>query len=395
MNRRHFLLTSTAASLGSFLAQGAETPAKIRVAVIGHTGQGDYGHGLDTMWLKLPETEIVGVADADPAGLAKAVAKLKLERGWPDYRQMLAETKPEVVAIAPRWIGEHRDMALAAIEAGAKGIYMEKPFCRTLGEADEITAACEKHGTRLAIAHRNRYHPALPVALQLIAGGKIGRVLEIRCRGKEDARGGPLDLWVLGSHLLSLAVAFSGNPTACSATVFQNGKPATRADVKEGAEGTGPLGGNELHARFETQSGIPIFFDSIANAGAKGAGFGLQVIGTTGLLDLRGDAQPLIYLRPGSPFTPDDKPHPWTPVTSGGLGVPEPIAGLTELMSAHLLPGRDLLAAIRENRAPLCSAADGRILIEMILATFESHRQGSARIPFPLQIADNPIARWA
>ena len=79
----------------------------------------------------MPEVEIVGVADADPAGLVKAQKKLKLERGFADYRQMLAELKPEIVAIAPRHVDEHRDMAMAAIEAGAQGIYMEKPFCRT------------------------------------------------------------------------------------------------------------------------------------------------------------------------------------------------------------------------------------------------------------------------
>ena len=49
----------------------------------------------------------------------KAKKKLKLERGFADYRQMLAEVKPDVVAVAPRHVDEHRDMTLAAIEAGA------------------------------------------------------------------------------------------------------------------------------------------------------------------------------------------------------------------------------------------------------------------------------------
>ena len=33
------------------------------------------------------------------------------------------------------------------------------------------------------------------------------------------------------------------------------------AAVENGAEGIGPLAGNEIHARFETEKGIPVFFD--------------------------------------------------------------------------------------------------------------------------------------
>jgi len=38
---------------------------KVRVAVIGSTGRGDYGHGIDTVWKEVPETEVVAVADEE------------------------------------------------------------------------------------------------------------------------------------------------------------------------------------------------------------------------------------------------------------------------------------------------------------------------------------------
>ena len=41
---------------------------KYRVAVIGWTGKGDYGHGLDTVWVNNDRAEIVAVADADEKG---------------------------------------------------------------------------------------------------------------------------------------------------------------------------------------------------------------------------------------------------------------------------------------------------------------------------------------
>lgn len=390
MNRRQFLTASAAAAL-TLTAAAADSRSKLRVAVIGHTGRGDYGHGLDTMWLHLPETEIVAVADADAPGLAGALKRLNVTDGFADYRKMLAGTKPDLVAIGPRHIDQHRDMALAAIESGARGIYMEKPFCRTPAEADEIVAAGGRRNVRIALAHRNRWHPVLPVLQQLIAEDAIGRVLELRARGKEDQRGGSLDLWVLGGHLLNLATVFSGNPLACSATVLQDGKPATRADVKPGAEGVGPLAGNEVHARFETAGGIPLFFDSMANAGVRAAGFGVQIIGTQGIIDLRLDAEPLAHLRVGNPFQPGNEPRAWVPVTTAGPGKPEPVANLGKLLSAHTIPGRELIAAIREQREPLCGARAGALTVEMICAVFESHRRGGARVSLPLATRENPL----
>lgn len=390
MNRRHFLITASAASLASNLR--AEGGAKLRVAVIGHTGHGNYGHGIDTMWATLPMTEVVAVADADDKGLAAALKKLKVTKGYADYHQMLKEAKPDLVGIGPRYIDEHRDMCLAAISAGAKGIYMEKPFCRTLAEADEIIAAAEKTGTKIAIAHRNRWHPVLPVIQDLIKQGTMGQFLEVRCRGKEDKRGGGLDLWVLGSHVLNLGVYFAGNPVACTATVLQDGRPVTKADVKEGDEGVGPLAGNEVHARFETASGIPIFFDSLHDAGTKEAGFGMQLIGSKGIIDLRMDTDPIAHFLKGTSLGPVKEPRTWVPLTTGGIDKPEPLEGISKRVMAHTVGGEDLIAAIKENREPLCGAKDGRTGLEMISAVFESHRLNGQRVTLPLKTRENPLS---
>ncbi|MEZ5434275.1 MAG: hypothetical protein R3F31_24540 [Verrucomicrobiales bacterium] len=101
MQRRHFL-SSTAAILGGSLVPPAwaAAPKKLRVAVVGHTGRGDYGHGIDTMWLGLPETELVGVADADGKGLAAALKKLHLTQGFSNYVEMLADLRPDILPSA-------------------------------------------------------------------------------------------------------------------------------------------------------------------------------------------------------------------------------------------------------------------------------------------------------
>jgi predicted dehydrogenase len=343
------------------------------------------------MWLRIPEAEIVAVADADSGGLEAARKKLGVGAGYDDYRRMLEEVRPEIVAIGPRHIDQHHEMTLACVNAGVRGIYMEKPFCRTPQEADEMVAACDRAGAKLALAHRNRQHPVMQVVAKLVREGLVGRVLEMRGRGKEDARGGALDLWVLGSHVLNMAAYFGGDPVACDAVVKQDGRLVVRADVKEGDEGIGPLAGNEVHARFEFDDGLMFYFDSIKDAGVREAGFGLQIIGTKGVIDFRADKEPLVHLLPGSPFQPSAQSRHWVPITSGGVGKPEPVADLARLLSSHELAGRDLMASIEQSRPPLCDAVQGRQTVEMISAVFESHRLGGQRVEFPLKTRVNPL----
>ncbi|MBL9178325.1 MAG: Gfo/Idh/MocA family oxidoreductase [Verrucomicrobiaceae bacterium] len=379
MNRRHLLASLPAALVSSHVAAG---PGKrLRVAVIGHTGRGGYGHGLDTMWAAIPATEIVAVADADAHGRAAGLKKTGAGKGFADYKAMLAEINPDIVAIGPRHIDQHRDMLLAAIHHGAKGIYIEKPFLRSPAECDEVIDAAGKSGTRIAIAHRNRYHPALSMAAKLITDGAIGRVLEMRGRGKEDPRGGGLDMWVLGSHVMDCAITLAGAPRACAAGVYQNGRPATQTDVKNGDEGIGPLAGDEVHARFEMENGVPFFFDSIKDGRLKKpvyedpASFALQIFGNNGVIGLRMDQEPFAWIQAGKesrkPVLEDED--------------------IAKKVSSHEISGLDLVAAIKENRAPLCDATRGRQIIEMICAVFESHRRDGQRVTFPLQTRVNPL----
>ena len=361
-----------------------------RVAVIGHTGRGNYGHGLDTVWAALPGVQIVGVADADPQGLAKAVARLKAPKGYPDYRQMLDELKPELVAAAPRWLDQHRDMAVAAAERGALGIYLEKPFSRTPAEADQIIAACRAHGTKLAISHQTRYSPKLAVVWELIHTGKIGQVLEFRGRGKEDSRGGGEDLWVLGSHVLNLIHHLGGDPQWCFATVQQEGRPIQAADVKPGNEGIGPLAGDEVHAMYRLADGAVAYFDSKRRGGSNPSRFGLQIYGTEGVIDLAPGYLGPAYFLPDPSWSPGKTGKGWIPISSAGVGKPEPLAD-TGLHGGNLLAATDLIRAIETGREPESNMYEGRTSVEMITAVFGSQCQG-APVKIPLANRENPLA---
>ncbi len=392
MKRRVFLQSA----LG-IVSAGSVWPGsgkQLTVAVAGHTGRGNYGHGMDALWLTFPETKITGIADADREGLAKAMTRLQAEQGFSDYHEMLRKVKPDVLCVAPRHIDQHRDMILAGIENGVKGIYTEKPFCRNIAEADEIIAAAEKSGTRIALAHRNRYHPVLPKVQELISEGAAGNILEIRMRGKEDHRGGPLDLWVLGSHVLNLAPLFSGKLKACSASIYLRNQLVRKQDLSVGEEGVGPVGGDRLHARFESEKGIPVYFDSIRKYGTSDANFGMQVIGTKGVFDIRIDTEPLVHFLPGNINTPVLNDKGWLPVSSAGIAEPEPVADLKSFIEGHRAAVIDLLETLHADRQPVCNMYEGKATIDAIMAVFESHTRNGQQVLFSELRPENPLSVW-
>jgi hypothetical protein len=93
---------------------------------------------------------------------------------------------------------------------------------------------------------------------------------------------------------------------------------------------------------------VSAYFDSIRSAGVREAGFGVQLIGTKGLIDLRIDVDQLAHFVPGNPFLPAKEPRPWIPISSAGIGQPETDSPtFARLWRTHTLPGRDLIAAIQ------------------------------------------------
>jgi len=366
----------------------------LRVAVIGRTGRGDYGHAIDELFTQLPGARVVAVADDDPDGLAKAATRhaLAADASFADWKQMLVGVKPDVVAICMRQIDCHADMAIAAAEAGARGILMEKPFVPTPADADAVVAACEKLGTKLALAFVNRHSAAYGVARDLVEEGRIGRVLELRARGKEDHRGGGEDLWVLGCHLLDLMVDIGGAPRWCQATVTAGGRPITKADVVAGPEGIGPIAGDAVTATFGLADGPLGFFASVRDAGLKQPAFGLTICGSKGAIHVRPDHVPHAYLRE-APLWRTDKDFPWQPIGPAGLG--GPVLGDVDRAAERAAWGRraaaDLLDAIRNDREPATGMYAARTVVEMTAAVYASALTGT-RVDWPLAERGNPLA---
>ncbi|HVX12514.1 MAG TPA: Gfo/Idh/MocA family oxidoreductase [Pirellulales bacterium] len=360
-----------------------------RIGIIGRTGRGDYGHAMDEAFAGLPNCQIVAVADDDKAGLATMAKKHQLDQAFSDYRELLDKARPDVVVIGQRWLDQHRDMAVAAAERGIH-VYMEKPFCRTLAEADEIVDACERTHVKLALAHPTRYSPKLQTVKRLIAEGKIGKVLEYRGRGKEDRRGGGEDLWVLGTHVMDMIRALAGHPTWCFARVTQSGHPVTKADVMEGNEGIGPLAGDAVTALFGLADGATAYFQSVRNTAGKGSRYGLQVYGSAGVFEILEGTLPSVKYLGDPSWSPGRSKAMWQDVSSVGIGEPEPLVDDTA-KNRHRPAAIDLLQAIEEDRQPASSAYEARGATEMIVSVFESHRVGGP-VDLPLKNRQNPLA---
>ncbi len=371
--------------------------AKRSVCIIGHTGRGNYGHGLDTVWLRSPKANIIGVADPDRNGLGNAISRLKLpkDRGFNDYRKMLSEMRPDVVAVCPRQPDQHFEMCSEAIKSGVKGIYIEKPFVRTPVEADTLKSLCKTSGVKMAVAHRNRYHPVIHLIKDFLDEGRFGKILEIRGRGKGDHRGGGEDLWVLGTHVLDLMAYFGGPVESCSARCFVKGRLANRNDVVKGNENLGLIIGDEIHARYWHSSGIASYFDSIANDETQNHGFGLNIIGSKGVIRIFCDRDPVAYFQEGNPLSVSPDNRSWKPIATNGIGMAEQNQGIINGVQNHDIPVDDLLTAIELNKAPVCSVNEGAQTVELVHAVFYSHIQDGREVMLPLKDRSNSLESYS
>ena len=360
---------------------------QMRVAVIGSSAPGGWGHDIDRLFIDFPGCQVVAVADDTEAGLAETLSRhgLPASSGFLDWQKMLSTAKADIIAICPRQIDQHAEMALAAVAAGARGIFMEKPFVRTLAEADAVVAACTKSDTKLGLALVNRHCPTIAAVSGLIADGKIGQLLELRARGKEDTRGGGEDLWVLGPHVLDLMVHFGGAPQWCTATVATAGRPITVDDLAPGPEGLPPIAGDAIAASFGLAEGCTGHFASVREAGFKQPNFGITLLGTKGEIHIRPDHVPQAYFR-AAPAWRMNRPYPWTPIGPEGLDETLSEAGVdrsAERASWGRLAVADLIDAIETDREPETGMFAGLTLTEMNTAIYAASLSGH-RMTWPL-----------
>jgi predicted dehydrogenase len=385
LSRRAFLGVSAAMVVGTSGQMDAQE-AKLRACVIGDTNGGGYGHSLHKIWNNREDVEVVGLADPDEAGRGKAGEEAKALRLYADYREMLDKEKPDLLAIGPRWSVRHKEYILAAAEHGVHGI-VEKPIAPALADADEMIRAIEEKNLRWGIGFNFRATPMIEFTKRAVfEEGLIGEVLEMRGRGKEDARAGGEDLVVLGTHIFDMMRYFAGAPSWCMADITTDGKRSTRNEIHDATEPIGKVVGDRIHASFGFGENITGYFASVKTRDGKGGRWGLDIYGTKGVVTIRQEPGPRVRAWMQPTWDQCESNALWTPLEGApSMEMENPDA------NRYASIVNDLICAIKEQRRPKVSLQDGRDALEMVQAVNAAHFAGG-RIDMPLTERRHPLA---
>jgi predicted dehydrogenase len=126
---------------------------------IGVWGVGAWGERHARVLAALPEAELIGVYDRDPARAAEVAARYGT-RALPSPEAMLEAC--DAVTIATATVA-HRAAAERAAAFGRHAL-VEKPMAATVEEAEAMRAAADRAGTMLQVGHVERFNPALIAA---------------------------------------------------------------------------------------------------------------------------------------------------------------------------------------------------------------------------------------
>lgn len=343
----------------------------LRVAVIGGGAVIAATH-LEAI-AALPEARLVGLSDLS----AERAAPRAAEAGVPfyaDYRAMLAELRPDLAVICTPH-PSHPAIAHDCFAAGAH-VLVEKPIAVDVAAADSMIAAAEAARRTLAVSFQQRFRPEVLYARQLIERGELGALLRVLCvepwfrsaayyrsagwRGSWSGEGGGV-LMNQAPHTLDLLCHLAGPPVRVwgwTRTLHHT------IEVEDTAQ-----------ALLEFANGAPGYF--YAGTGEAGAQL-LEIIGERAALRLSGGRLTITRFSPSQREQRLESPLPFAaPATT--VEEAQPAA---EGPVGHLAVYHDLIAAIREGRAPLCDGRSARDSLELANAiTLSSHLERPLSLP--------------
>ncbi len=358
--------------------------AKVRTALV---GCGKVGGIHAAALAGLAEADFVAAVDASPER-AQAFAARYGPRPYTDVATMLREAKPEAVLIGtPHPL--HAGPAVQAAQSGAH-VLVEKPMAASLADCDAMLAAARKAGVRLGVISQRRFYEPVRRMKEAIDAGKIGTpALGVFLmyswrdqayyqsdpwRGKWSTEGGGV-LVNQSPHMLDLLHWFMGpiaEISGCWANVNHPG-----VEVEDTAVATIRFQNGGLGSIVTSVSQQPGIYTKVHVHGSNGASVGVETDrGATFIAGMSAIAEPPLndlWTVPGeehllAEFQTEDR------------------ARFTRLDAAthyHALQIHEFLRAVAEDRPPLVTGEDGRIVVEMFTAIYRSQRDGRP-VRFPL-----------
>src|SRR5664279_2053709 len=170
--------------------------------------------------------EMLALAGRNREAATAAAGQLGWAEVTTDWKDLL--TRDDVALIDVCTPGDsHAEIAIAALEAG-KHVLCEKPLANTVAEAEAMVAAAERageRGVRSMVGFNYRRVPAIALARQLVAEGRLGQVRHVRAQYLQDwivdpqfplvwrlqaDRAGSGALGDIGAHIVDLAQFVTG-----------------------------------------------------------------------------------------------------------------------------------------------------------------------------------------
>ncbi len=166
-------------------------PPTLGVGLIGHAFM---GAAHSQAWRTAPHVfdlplrpELTVLAGRDRTRSAEAAARLGWASVETDWRRVLERDDVGLVDVCTPG-DTHAEIAVAALEAG-KHVLCEKPLANSVAEAEAMTAAAERaaeRGVRSMVGFTYRRVPAIGLARQLVAEGRLGQVRHVRAQYLQD-----------------------------------------------------------------------------------------------------------------------------------------------------------------------------------------------------------------
>lgn len=358
-----------------------------RVAVVGCGGMGR--HHLEVL-AGLEDFDTVALCDVSTEALATRGEEFSVAGRFTDVEAMLDEARPDLVIVATQ-TRHHHGPTVAALKRGVS-VLCEKPISIDLREADDMVEAARASGAKLAINQQNHVNPAVVRARKMIDEGVIGDVIMVRGRNKHGRKSGN-EFTEMGTHVTDMMLVMGGTPQWASGSVHWQGRPVVPADIMESKamspkdRDSGLVAGDRALGQYGFGGSVLGEIQFLGYEKTNSSNYGVDILGTTGQLAVRtstmlgGGLWHLPRPMEGAPSDFGD----WQPVDLGEEATSRNT--ITYMYEA-------LVQAIKADREPPGSGAEGRMAFEMILGIYQSHREEGRRVALPLVDRRHPLEAW-
>jgi predicted dehydrogenase len=170
--------------------------------------------------------QLTVLAGRDAVRVADAAERLGWSSVETDWRRVLERDDVDLVDVCTPG-DTHAEIAIAALEAG-KHVLCEKPLANTVAEAEamaEAAARAATRGVRSMVGFTYRRVPAIGLARELVAQGRLGEIRHVRAQYLQDwiadptapmswrlqkERAGSGALGDIGAHIVDLTQHITG-----------------------------------------------------------------------------------------------------------------------------------------------------------------------------------------